>query len=340
MLSDGDLTGLCQELQAELITGTVRGEIPALSDTKLVAVGDPSTDYLLGTDRVIGIEITGEYIAIPHNIPWWHEIANFNDLGLAVTYFPLAGSSMVFDRRAAVGAEFGVSGLLFNHNLVMVDRSSSDVTETLWPQMLATGRCGLGEGRGLDMVAALEIEWEDWVALHPDTRVLSEDTGLSRPCTLYPYGDYEIERNAFTLFPQGALDPRRPPKERVFRIPDEDRRAISFLFSALRNVGDFAVAHETLDDGQGGTGGRIVVFWDSDASVAMAYRLSAGGQNMTFEVRNGTFVDLETGTEWSLKGKALSSPLASQRLEMIPEAFISFWFAFSTFFGTPALWRP
>jgi hypothetical protein len=303
-------------------------------------VGDPNTDYLLGTDRVIGIEITGEYIAIPHNILWWHEIENFNDLGLAVTYFPLTGSSMVFDRGAAVGAEFGVSGLLFNNNLVMVDRSSSDVAETLWPQMLAAGRCGLGEGRGLDMVAALEIEWEDWVALHPDTRVLSEDTGLSRPYTLYPYGDYEIERNAFTLFPQGALDPRRPPKERVLRIPNEDRRAISFPFSALRNVGDFAVAHETLDDGQGGTGGRIVVFWDSDAPVAMAYRLSAGGQNMTFEVRNGTFVDLETGTEWSLEGKALSSPLASQRLEMIPEAFISFWFAFSTFFGTPALWRP
>jgi len=335
-----DLTALCQQLQSDLITGSARGGIPALSDPELVAVGDPGTGYLLGTDRVIGLEVAGEYIAVPHNILWWHEIVNFNDVGLAVTYCPLTGSSMVFDRGAAAGAEFAVSGLLFNNNLVMHDRSSSDVAQTLWPQMLAAGRCGPGEGRGLDMVAALEIEWEDWVALHPDTRVVSEDTGFSRSYTLYPYGNYEIERNAFTLFPQGAHDPRRPPKERVLGIPNEDGRAIAFPFGALRRVGDFAVVHETLDDGQGGPGERIVVFWDSDASAAMAYRPSAGGQDLTFEVSNGTFVDLETGTEWSLEGKALSGPLASQRLEMIPEAFVSFWFAFSTFYGTPALWSP
>jgi hypothetical protein len=339
-LPGGDLTLACEELRPQLISGAVKDGIPALTDPRLVPVGDPKTDYLLGTDRVIGLEIAGEYIAVPHNILWWHEIANFNEFGLAVTYCPLTGSSMVFDRRAAGGAELGVSGLLFKNNLVMYDRAPNGVVESLWPQMLAGGRCGPAEGRKLDMVPALEIEWEDWVALHPDTRVVSEDTGFSRSYTLYPYGNYEIERNAFTLFPQGAHDPRRPPKERVLGIPNEDGRAIAFPFGALRRVGDFAVVHETLDDGQGGPGERIVVFWDSDASAAMAYRPSAGGQDLTFEVSNGTVVDLETGTEWSLEGKALSGPLASQRLEMIPEAFVSFWFAFSTFYGTPALWSP
>ena len=330
-----EFTALCQELQAGLISGAVKDGIPALTDPTLVAVGDDKADYLLGTDRVIGLEVAGEYIAIPHNILWWHEIVNLNDVGLAVTYCPLTGSSMVFDRGAAEGAEFGTSGLLFNNNLVMYDRSADGVVESLWPQMLAGGRCGPGEGRDLEMVPALEIEWEDWVALHPDTRVVSRDTGFPRIYTRYPYGDYEIESNTLTLFPQESLDRRRPPKERVLGIPFEDGGGLAFPFGALRDVGDLAAIHET-GDGQE----PIVVFWDSGASAAMAYRPSAGGQVLTFEVRGGAFVDVETGSEWSLEGRALSGPLAGERLEMIPEAYVSFWFAFSTFFENPELWLP
>ena len=340
-LPGGDLTFSCEELRPELISGAPKDGIPALTDPKLVPVGDPKTDYLLGTDRVIGLEIAGEYVAVPHNILWWHEIANFNEFGLAVTYCPLTGSSMVFDRRAAEGAELGVSGLLFKNNLVMYDRAPSGVVESLWPQMLAGGRCGPGEGRDLDMVPALEIEWEDWVALHPDTRVVSRDTGFSRSYTSYPYGDYEIESNALTLFPQEALDTRRPPKERVLGIPFEDGGGIAFPFGALRSVGDLVVVHETLDDGQrDGNEEPIVVFWDSGAAAAMAYRPSAAGQDLTFEVRDGAFVDVETRSQWNLEGKALSGALAGRRLEMIPEAYVSFWFAFSAFFEDPELWLP
>ena len=330
-----DLTALCQELRDGLISGASKDGIPALTDPELVSVGDPYADYLLGTDRVIGLEIAGEYVAIPHNILWWHEIVNFNDVGLAVTYCPLTGSSMVFDRGAAEGAAFGTSGLLFNNNLVMYDRAPSGEVESLWPQMLAVGRCGPGEGRELEMVPALEIEWEDWVALHPATRVPSGDTGFFRTYAIYPYGDYEIESNDFTLFPQEAFDERRPPKERVLGIPFKNGGGIAFPFGALRDLGDLGAIHETGDDQE-----AIVVLWDGSASAAMAYRPAAAGQVLTFEVRDAAFVDVETGSEWSVEGKALSGPLAGQRLEMIPEAYVSFWFAFSTFFENPEVWLP
>ena len=332
---DPDLITLCQELLEGLTSGAVKDGIPALTDPELVSVGDPSTDYLLGTDRVIGLEIAGEYVAIPHNILWWHEIVNFNDGGLAVTYCPLTGSSMVFDRGVADEAEFGTSGLLFKNNLVMYDRAPSGELESLWPQMLAEGRCGPGEGRELEMVPALEIEWEDWVALHPATRVVSEDTGFSRSYTAYPYGDYEIESNGFTLYPQDGFDGRRPPKERVLGIPFKNGGGIAFPFGALRDLGDLGAIHETGDDQE-----AIVVLWDGSASAAMAYRPAAGGQVLTFEVSGGAFVDVETGSEWSVEGKALSGPLAGQRLEMIPEAYVSFYFAFQTFFKNTEVWLP
>ena len=91
-----DLTALCEELQRDLITGTVKDAIPALSDPGMIPADHRDADYLLPTDRVIGIEIDGEYLAFPHNILWWHEIVNMNALGLAVTYCPLTGSAWSF----------------------------------------------------------------------------------------------------------------------------------------------------------------------------------------------------------------------------------------------------
>jgi hypothetical protein len=322
--------------------GAPRDGIPALTDPALVPADDPSVDYLLPTDRVIGLELGGEYLAFPHNVLWWHEIVNLNDFNLAVTYCPLTGSSMVFDRTAADGAEFGVSGLLFKNNLVMYDRTPDGVVESFWPQMLASAERGHADGRSLQMSPALEIEWEDWLGLHSDTRVLSGDTGFLRDYTRYPYGNYEVEDNSRTLVPLTSRDERRPPKERVLGIPFEEGGGMAFPFGALRGLGDLAAVHQILGDGQEGSGTSelILVLWDSSANSAMAYLPAAGGQDLTFEVRDGAFVDLETESRWNIEGKALSGPLAGARLPMTPEAYVSFWFAFSGITSNPLLWLP
>ena len=331
------LTELCRELQAEAAIGAAKDGIPALSHPQLVAANDVLANYLLPTDRVIGIKVGSEYLAFPHNILWWHEIVNLSDFGLVITYCPLTGSSMVFSTLAAGGADFGVSGLLVENNLVMYDRTSSgsEEDESLWPQMLNGARCGPAEGQSLTMYESIEIEWEDWVALHPDTRVVSRHTGSDRNYRLYPYGDYEVESNSSTLVPlTNSLDDRRPPKERVLGIPFGPRdEAMVFPFGALRSLGDLAVVPETL-------GVPIVVFWDSDAAAAMAFQRWVGGQHLTFEVTNGAFVDVETGSQWSIDGEALSGPLAGSTLTMVAEAYVSFWFAFSTFFPNLDLWLP
>ena len=65
-----------------------------------------------------------------------------------------------------------------------------------------------------------------------------------------------------------------------------------------------------------------------------------GSTELAFEVVSGVFVDLETGSEWSIDGHALSGPLAGQRLGMIREGYVSFWFAFAAFFPDPVIWTP
>jgi len=93
----------------------------------------------------VGVVVGDEAMAIPHNIFWHHEIVNLNTSGeqLTVSYCPLTGSSLAFDRGAVNGQEFGVSGLLYKNNLVMWNRTAE---ESLWVQM--EGEAGCGPGRG------------------------------------------------------------------------------------------------------------------------------------------------------------------------------------------------
>ena len=332
------LSSFCLELLNDAAVGSGRDAIPSLTDPDMVAADDALADYLLPTDRVIGIKAGSDYLAFPHNVLWWHEIVNMRDLGLAITYCPLTGSSMVFSNRAAGGAEFGVSGLLFRNNLVMFDRTASSADETLWPQMLSVARCGPAEGRILTMYRSTEMQWEDWVALHPDTRVLGSETGYDRNYHLYPYGSYEAEENDFTLIPipLPLRDERRPAKERVLGIPfgDEGRGARVFPFGSLRDLGDLAVVQEIV----GVPASAIVVFWDSDAEAAVAFRPRVDGQDLTFEVTNGAFVDAETGSQWSIDGEALAGEMVGSTLSVVPDAYVSFWFAFAGFFPNLDLW--
>ena len=262
----------------------------------------PCATYVRTWDGVIGLEIDGNYIAVPQNVLWWHEIVNFSAFStpLAVTYCPLTGSGMVFDRTAVGGVEFGVSGLLFQNNLLLFDRSEE---QSLWPYMMRGVRCGPRDGQMLDMVPSIKIRWEAWVALHPETKVISIASSLNRNYQLYPYGDYESLNNPRTLFPQGDLDDRRPPKERVLGIPFANGGGLAFPFESLDAGGDRAVVHARAE------GEYIVVCWDHDSKVAVAFQATLEGQPLDFDLVEGRHVDVQTGSEWTLDGRAISSGL-------------------------------
>jgi hypothetical protein len=68
----------------------------------------------------------------------WHEAANdvVGGTPIAVTYCPLCNSPLVFDRRVAGRTlEFGVSGLLYESNVLLYDRAASGGAESLWNQI-------------------------------------------------------------------------------------------------------------------------------------------------------------------------------------------------------------
>lgn len=307
--------------------------IPALSNPDLTTPRSETVTYLADTSRVIGLLFGDEALAIPHNVLWFHEVVNFDswaDRPFAVTYCPLTGTSLAFDRTTVNGAELRVSGLLYNNNLVMYDRQKN---RSLWPQMNRAANCGANVGTELSMLPVVEVTWRQWRALHPQTNVVSSRTGhaYSYAENNYPYGDYEQENNDRLLYDMGELDDRRPPKERVLGIPNGDG-GLALPFGQLANNMASRVISVTVG------GENMVVFWDRNARSAMAYRPGVEGQILTFQVNDRDIVDAETGSRWAVDGRALEGEYEGTQLEPVNRAYVSFWFAWAAFHPETRLW--
>jgi hypothetical protein len=329
---DSDVTPTCDIPEEWIFVGAARDGIPALTNPSLVAPGESGTSYLRDTDRVMGVVVDGQAVAVPLRIQWWHEVVNLDigDRHLAVTHCPLTGSSLVFDRGPAGDVTFGVSGLLYLNNLILYDRTEP---ESFWPQMARRATCGERTGTPLTMVASLETTWDSWRTMHPGTLVVSSFTDTPRDYRVYPYGGYDNLGNPDLLFPiPGSVDGRRLPKERVLGLPAGATSGIAFPFGELQAIGSLAVVETSVD------GSEVVVFWDGRAQAAMGYYPEGPGGHLTFRVEGDRILDDATGSAWRIDGLAIEGPLAGASLQPVAEAFVSYWFAWALFHEEAELW--
>ncbi len=308
--------------------GVGRDGIPALTDPPLALPdADAVAGYLGDSDRVIGVEIGGEWVAIPHNIMYRHEIVNFTraNTRMVVTYCPLTGSALAFDRSALGGVEFGVSGLLFQANLIMYDRSADD---SLWPQMQGQAACGPREGQRLERHPVVEMRWDGWRALYPQSQVVAVEAVEHDIYRINPYGSaYENPANSdYLSFPLPRTDTRRLPKERVLGLPAwEDDPPLAFPFQAMEERGALWTATFRY------RGEEATLLWDRARSAAVAVTPVANGRPLTLRVEDGAIVDLETASRWTVTGRATHGPLTGAQLPLLADAYVAFWQAWAAF---------
>lgn len=336
----------CSIPQNQIFSGGVPVDgIPSLQDPEFVPVGHQSLDYMdfghpFPDPRIIGVVHDDQAWAVPHNILWWHEIVNLDlddQTRLAVTYCPLTGSGMVFDRGPLGGATLGVSGLIFRNNLMMYDRGGS---ASLFPQMMRAARCGIRDGSPLPMFPAVEMRWSEWKELHPQTMVVSDRTGFNRNYRQYPYGSYES--NSEYLFPVGEIDPRRPEKERVLGYPvtesasDDSPGGLALPFGELERAAEMGVAAVPVRI----EGSDALVLWSTAAQGGGFYRpVTEQGDPVEIEARDGELVDVGTGSVWSIEGRAIEGARAGERLVPLEEGYVAFWFAWEIFHPDTELWE-
>ena len=234
--------------------GPPRDGIPSIDKPKFVSVD--AVDFLKANDRVLGLVINNEARAYPVSILNWHEIINdeFAGQAIVISYCPLCGTGMAFEPELPV-KDFGVSGLLYNSDVLLYDRE----TESLWSQIMAQAISGPLKGRKLKTVPLSHTSWRDWSTQHPHSLVLSTNTGYTRDYSKSPYAGYEKSNRIF--FPVSASDGRFHNKEWVLGVNIEGSYK-AYPFTELAKTSSPVI--DAI------SGYRIIVSFDKENRSAVA----------------------------------------------------------------------
>lgn len=222
--------------------GPSKDGIPALTAPTFVSIND-ARKWL--DDDVRGIEVRVEDTArfYPYNILVWHEIVNDTIEGkpLLVTFCPLCGSAIVFERVVDGEPEiFGVSGKLYESNLLMYDHT----TESLWSQILGEAVVGSRTGKELTLYPSQVKTFKEFYEANTSGEILSKDTGYTRNYNFYPYGNYD--NNDDLYFPVSVKDTRLPSKTIMYIVPIEDG-SVAFHLDNLTQQGSATIKAHTKE---------------------------------------------------------------------------------------------
>ncbi|MCG8332683.1 MAG: DUF3179 domain-containing protein [Chitinophagales bacterium] len=193
--------------------GPPKDGIPSIDRPKFLNREDVS--FLKESDRVLGVEVNGITKAYPIKILNYHEIVNdqFAEQAIAITYCPLCGSGIAFDTGNPQDQRtFGVSGLLYNSDVLLYDRQ----TGSLWSQIMMEAISGPASGQKLQFIPTENTTWEAWKAAHPNTLVLSTNTGYKRDYNSEPYTAYE--QNDQLMFPVSKKSNQLKNKDYIIGI--------------------------------------------------------------------------------------------------------------------------
>ena len=198
--------------------GPGKDGIPAIDNPKFLSARE-ADKFLDDSDPGIGLTLGGESRFYPYRILVWHEIVNDKISGnpVLVTYCPLCATGIVFERQVdGEEQEFGVSGKLWQSNLLMYNRAQSEALESLWSQVLGEAVVGVNTGERLSILPSDTMRWGEWKKAHPNTLALSSDTGTLRDYVRDPYGDYYTSESV--SFGASFRDTRLHPKALVYGI--------------------------------------------------------------------------------------------------------------------------
>jgi hypothetical protein len=322
--------------------------IPALTKPRMIPAA--SATYLTAGEPVFGLAFNGYARAYPLRILDWHEMVNdrVGGVPVSVAYCTLCGAGIAYNGRASDGViyTFGSSGLLFRSNKLMYDHQ----TRTLWNQL--TGEPVLGRLAGTNVRLTLRpvvlTSWQEWLAEHPESKVLDTATGYERTYVPgAPYGQYFASPRP--MFPVWRRSRVLPLKAHIFALRID---GVPKAFPV-----DVLVARRVVNDVIGrspvvliATHGTVAVKGQRAAGPAdrihvPAVTYSAGAEVRAFrgtgQFRAGPDVDVVfdgSGRPWRVTEDALIGP-GGVRAPRVP-GFLAYWFAWYAFFPQTLVYNP
>ncbi len=297
-------------------TGTYyREAIPSIDAPTYETVPE-ADNYLDRGDRIVGFFIDGTWYGFPIRILNRHEIVNDLELGLSITYCPLTGSALVYPLNQLDGSTLGVTGYLFESNLVFYDRHS----DSCFVQMLSLSLSGERLGQRLTYIPTVDLFWDDWMALFPDSMILSRNSGFDP--AYYAEDQYRsYSKDNSILYPANFLDDEPynlyHPKTRTMVIELGNK---TFLFPSEEFSTDMVVQFSQGNE-------DYVVFHDNSSGLLQAFK--ANGKFTPFRNEKGLYFLDEEGKGYDVLGKGIINH--EDKLDVIP-TFVSYWYAAIVFF--------
>ena len=289
--------------------GVRRDGIPPLKNPETILAAQAT--YLNDSDVVFGVSFGGKARAYPKRILAWHEMVKDHVGGLSINgvYCTLCGSMIIYETEfGGIHYELGTSGFLYRSNKLMYDHG----TKSMWSTLKGEPVVGPLVGKGIKLKSrhVVTTTWGQWKADHPDTDVLSLNTGHRRD-----YGEGVAYRSYF------ATD------DLMFTVPKIDKRLKNKDEVLIVRVGKepVAIAAEFLTNNR--------VYHDQNDGTAFVVVTDISGANRVYESKDIQFdkhagyrmIGSKDGQQWRVTEDALVSKDQSKRLNRL-SAHRAFWF--------------
>lgn len=298
--------------------GVLQDGIPPLRDPEMIPASQAT--YLEDGNIIFGIEINGDARAYPKRILAWHEM--FTDtiggIDIAGVYCTLCGTIIPYKTSSGgVDYKLGTSGFLYRSNKLMYDQA----TQSLWSTVRGAPVIGplVDQGIALEHLGMVTTTWAEWLRRHPDTTVLSLNTGHRRD-----YGEGVAYQSYF------AGD------QLMFNTPFEDNRlknkqeVLALIFPALPEE-QLAIDTQFLN--------KTPLYKDRIGQQKIVVLTDTTGANRVYDPQDVNFVSYDQdstvvdsqGNEWLVKEEKLVSADQQTSLPRLPQRR-AFWFGWQAAF--------
>jgi len=274
--------------------------------------------HMRDDDYVVGLGYKGQFRAYPLWITDNYHIINDRIAGVPVLFATCercqSGSAFI-SKIGDQAVRFSAMGM-YNASLTMINRRrSKDDAHSLWLHYEGVAIDGPKKGHFLEQIPTYHMTWRRWRTAHPETDVMLPPEDPHHRDARHGHGREEIFSRpgmdpplAKTI--TGRFDHRYPENEMVLGINiDAGIRAYPLL-EVKRQGG---VVTDMLGQVP------LVVFCgpESDAVTMSAFSRIVSDRVLTFERSDEHFRDQQTGSEWTIEGKAVSGPLAGRQLRPV-----------------------
>lgn len=189
---------------------------------------------------------------------------------------------------------------------------------TLWSALSGLAFEGPQKGKRLERIPSLTTEWGYWLMLHPESTTYDLYDGKK-----YPQADMPQAISPEAKKTMGEVDSRLKPTAMIAGVEIGDQ----YKAFPLDGLAECACTLDSVG------GERVAVLWYGPTKTAVAYNCRLEDRILTLYAdrdspETAPFKDRETGSRWTIAGRAVDGPLRGRELTWVP-SIQSRWYAWA-----------